>query len=61
LRPRHAAPSADAWAARLRAAEIPIVARVADQAVLLDARTLLPGDDDAIARAIEASIEPDSR
>ncbi len=61
LRPRGAAPNVDAWAARLRAAEIPIVARVADQVVLLDARTLLPGDEDAIARAIEATIEPDSR
>jgi L-seryl-tRNA(Ser) seleniumtransferase len=61
LRPRDAAANADAWAARLRAAAIPIVARVADDALVLDARTLLPGDEDAIARAIEAAIDGVSR
>ncbi len=42
-------------AAALRHAPIPVIARVADERVLLDARTLLPGDDDAIKAALEAA------
>jgi L-seryl-tRNA(Ser) seleniumtransferase len=61
LRPHDGAASADEWAARLRAAAIPVVARVADGAVMLDARTLLDGDEAAIAHAVEAACRPHLR
>jgi L-seryl-tRNA(Ser) seleniumtransferase len=54
LRPAEGARGADTWAASLRAAPIPIIARVADGALLLDARTLMDGDDEAIVAAIDA-------
>jgi L-seryl-tRNA(Ser) seleniumtransferase len=50
------AAGADALAARLRAAAVPVVARVAGDAVLLDARTLLPGDDAAVEAALAHAL-----
>jgi L-seryl-tRNA(Ser) seleniumtransferase len=43
---------AEALAGALRSAEVPVIARVADGRVLLDARTLLPGDDSALESAV---------
>jgi L-seryl-tRNA(Ser) seleniumtransferase len=45
---------AEALAAALRRAEVPVIARVADGRVLLDARTLLPGDDSLLESAVAA-------
>jgi L-seryl-tRNA(Ser) seleniumtransferase len=50
------APAPDHLAARLRAAPVPVVARVTADAVLLDARTLLAGDDADIAAALAAAL-----
>jgi L-seryl-tRNA(Ser) seleniumtransferase len=51
---RHDAP--DHLARRLRAGEPPVVARILDDALLLDVRTVLPGqDDDLVRRVVEAS------
>jgi L-seryl-tRNA(Ser) seleniumtransferase len=55
LRPPAEGDSAEDWAARLRDAATPVVARVSDGAMLLDVRTLLDGDEDAIERAFEAA------
>ena len=46
--------SANALAAALRDAPVPVVARVTDDRVLLDARTLLPNDEDAIEIALRS-------
>ena len=46
--------SAADLAASLRGAPVPVLARVEDARVLIDARTLLPGDDVAIEAAIAA-------
>ncbi len=50
--------SAPVLAARLRAARPPVVARVADDRVLLDARTLLPGDDVRVEAALTQALAP---
>ena len=42
-------------AASLRAAAIPVIARIEGDRVLLDAKTLLPGDEDAIEQALRAA------
>jgi L-seryl-tRNA(Ser) seleniumtransferase len=55
VRVTHARLSAGALAARLRAADVPVFARVHDGAVLLDPRTLLPGDDDDLLRAFQSA------
>ena len=47
---------ADVLAARLRAGEPPVVARIERGAVLLDARTVLPGEDEALVEAIAAAM-----
>jgi L-seryl-tRNA(Ser) seleniumtransferase len=47
-----AAVGAEALATALRAAEVPVIARVADGRVLLDVRTLLPGDESALEAAV---------
>ena len=44
--------SADALAARLRAVAIPIIVRIEDDAVLFDLRTVLPGEEMEIERAL---------
>lgn len=48
-------PSPDALLARLRAAETPIVARIEEGVVLFDARTVLPGEDDALVRGVASA------
>ena len=48
----HGTSNADALAARLRAVEPPIVARIEEGRVLLDLRTVFPEQDDAIAQAL---------
>ncbi len=45
-------------ARRLRAGAVPVFTTVADGAVHLHARTLLPGDDADIARALESALVP---
>ena len=52
LKPR--ATSVDLLAARLRAGDPPVFARIADDALVLDPRTLLPGEEDRLAEAIGA-------
>ncbi len=48
---------ADAVAAALRAAPVPVLARVRDDAVVLDARTLLPGDDAAVVATLQSVLD----
>jgi L-seryl-tRNA(Ser) seleniumtransferase len=45
--------------ARLRRGEPPVFARIVDDRVVLDARTVLPGEDDDLLRAIEALSKPE--
>jgi L-seryl-tRNA(Ser) seleniumtransferase len=47
---------ATALAARLREADPPVYARIQEGAVLLDARTLLPGDEEDVVRAFERML-----
>jgi L-seryl-tRNA(Ser) seleniumtransferase len=47
---------AEALARRLRDADVPVVARVAEGRLLLEARTLLPGDDDALEHALREAL-----
>ena len=54
VRVTHARLSADALAAGLRAGDPPVFARIQDGALLLDPRTLLAGDEEALVRAFEA-------
>ena len=47
---------ADGLAARLRRSDPPVVARIEEDRVVLDPRTVMPGEDDAVVRAVrEAS------
>ncbi len=48
--------SAGALSARLRAAPVPVFARVQDDAVLLDPRTLLPGDLERLVDGFRAAL-----
>jgi L-seryl-tRNA(Ser) seleniumtransferase len=48
----HASLSPDAIEQRFRAARPPVIARIEHDRVLLDLRTVLPDDDDRVARAI---------
>jgi L-seryl-tRNA(Ser) seleniumtransferase len=48
--------SADELAARLRAADPPVIARVEDGRVLLDLRTVFPGQDEAVRAALAALL-----
>ena len=54
-------PSADRLLARLRAGDPPIVGRIEHDRVILDLRTVDPGDDERLAAAIRAAIGPSSR
>jgi L-seryl-tRNA(Ser) seleniumtransferase len=47
---------ADALAARLRRADPPVVARIEGDRVVLDPRTVMPGEDDAVVRAVLAAL-----
>jgi L-seryl-tRNA(Ser) seleniumtransferase len=53
--------TADALAERLRESEVPVVGRVHEGAVLLDARTLLSGDEEAVVRAVGVAVGGGSR
>jgi seryl-tRNA(Sec) selenium transferase len=44
--------SAEELATRLRAAAVPVIARVRDSQVLIDVRTLLPDDEVAVEAAL---------
>ncbi len=46
----------DALAARLRRCDPAIVARIEDGRVVLDPRTVLPGEDDAVVRGVRAAL-----
>ena len=48
--------SADAFAARLRAADPPVIVRIAGGRVLLDPRTVLPGQARDLLRALEGAL-----
>ncbi|MBK7876391.1 MAG: L-seryl-tRNA(Sec) selenium transferase [Planctomycetes bacterium] len=56
VRVRPARGSAGALAARLRAAPVPVFTRVQDDAVLLDPRTLLPGDLERLVDAFRGAL-----
>jgi L-seryl-tRNA(Ser) seleniumtransferase len=47
---------ASAFAERLRRAAVPVVGVVAQGRVILDLRTVLPGEEDAMARSVEAAL-----
>ena len=47
---------AKALAARLRAADPPVVARIEDDRVAIDPRTVLPGQEEPLARALRAAV-----
>jgi L-seryl-tRNA(Ser) seleniumtransferase len=47
---------ADALAARLRAGDPPVVGRIEEDRVVLDPRTVMPGEDDALVRAVQAAV-----
>jgi L-seryl-tRNA(Ser) seleniumtransferase len=48
--------SADQLAARLRAGAPPVIARIEANRVVLDPRTILPGEEDAVVRAAGAAL-----
>jgi L-seryl-tRNA(Ser) seleniumtransferase len=54
VRVRRAGLSASALAARLRRGEPPVFARICDEALLLDPRSLLPGDEERLLAAFRA-------
>jgi L-seryl-tRNA(Ser) seleniumtransferase len=45
--------TADELSTRLRASDPPIIARVEDGSVLLDLRTVFPGQDEAVIAALQ--------
>lgn len=49
--------SAERLAAQLRAADPPVFARIQDDAVLLDPRTLLPGEEDELVAVLSAVLQ----
>jgi L-seryl-tRNA(Ser) seleniumtransferase len=49
-------PGMDAAAARLRAADPPVIARIADDRLLFDPRTVLPGEEDMLLRQVRAAL-----
>ena len=51
---------AERFAASLRTGDPPVVARIAGDAVLLDPRTVQPGDDAVVARAIARALVPEA-
>jgi L-seryl-tRNA(Ser) seleniumtransferase len=58
LRAADVVASAEDLAARLRAAPVPVLARVADEALLLDARTLRAQDGADLEAALDAALGP---
>ena len=55
LNPQHLAP--DTLAARLRANDPPVIARIADDRVVLDPRTIFPDELEAVTRAVRAALD----
>jgi L-seryl-tRNA(Ser) seleniumtransferase len=51
-------PAPDALAARLRLGQPHVVPRIVDGQVAVDARTVLPGQDDALVAAVRDALEP---
>jgi L-seryl-tRNA(Ser) seleniumtransferase len=49
--------TADSLIERLRANDPPIIARIADNHVVLDPRTILPGQEETVARGIRAALD----
>jgi L-seryl-tRNA(Ser) seleniumtransferase len=47
---------ADGLAARLRRADPPVVGRIEEDRVVLDPRTVMPGEDDAVVRAVREAL-----
>ncbi len=47
---------ADGAAARLRRADPPVIARIEEDRVVLDPRTVMPGEDDAVIRAVAQAL-----
>ena len=47
---------ADAMARRLREADSPVLGRIEDGRVLLDARTVLPDEDDALLKSVQSAV-----
>jgi L-seryl-tRNA(Ser) seleniumtransferase len=54
---RHQARSADEIATRLRTLDPPVIARIQDEHVVLDLRTVFPEDDKALAAALVATLQ----
>ena len=55
LNPRHLAP--DTLAGRLRGSVPPIIARIADDHVVLDPRTIFPDEVESVARAVRTALD----
>jgi L-seryl-tRNA(Ser) seleniumtransferase len=53
------APSPDALAARLRHGQPPVIARIEEQRLLLDPRTVLPGQEDALLASLKTCAKDD--
>jgi L-seryl-tRNA(Ser) seleniumtransferase len=49
--------TADSLVERLRAGDPPIIARIEDDHVVLDPRTILPGQEETVARGIRAALD----
>ena len=47
---------ADGFAARLRRADPPVIARIEDWRVVLDPRTVMPEEDEAVVRAVRGVL-----
>lgn len=45
-------------AQRLRAVDPPVIARIKEDRLVVDPRTLLPGEDDLLVEAVRAAVEP---
>ena len=54
-------PSPDALAERLRHGEPPILARIEDDRLLLDPRTVLPGQEKTLLAAVLRAVDPENR
>jgi len=52
----HPSHGPDRIAARLRRSDPPVVARVADDRLLLDLRTVLPGEEEEVRRAVKGAF-----
>ena len=51
--------SAERFARRLRLHDPPVIARIERGRVLLDARTVLEGEDEAVVVALRTAMQPD--